>query len=82
MTSGEEWAFFVYKSPTASGDRELFSSSEAISLGPKLERLPLILGLLKDMVCTNLGFAFLDDSRITQVANTFNFEQKYFSYHH
>lgn len=80
MTSGEEWAFFVYKSPTASGDRELFSYSEVISLGSKLERLPLILGLLKDMVCANLAFAFLDDSCITQVANTFNFEQKYFSY--
>jgi hypothetical protein len=81
MTSGEEWAFFVYKSPTTSGDKELFSVSEIISLGSKLERLPLILGLLKDMVCANLAFAFLDDSHITQVTNTFNFEQKYFSYH-
>ena len=47
----------------------------------QLERLLLILGLLKNMVCANLAFAFLDDSHITQVANTFNFEQKYFYYH-
>ncbi|KAF8347383.1 hypothetical protein F5887DRAFT_1281087 [Amanita rubescens] len=66
MTSGEEWSFFVYKGPTASGGKEaLFSFSEAISLGSKLERLPLILGLLKDMV-----------------ANPFNFEQKYFKSHY
>ena len=56
MTSGEEWTFFVYKSPTASGGKEaLFSFSKPISLGSKLERLPLTLGLLKDMVCKS-GF--------------------------
>lgn len=83
LTSGEEWSFFIYKSPTASGGKEaLFSFSEAISLGSKLERLPLILGLLKDMVCANLAFAFPNDSHITQVANPFNFEQKYFKPHY
>ena len=82
MTSGEEWSFFVYKSLTASGGEEaLFLFSKPTSLGSKLERLPLILGLLKDMVCANLAFAFPNDSHITQVANPFNFEQKYFKSH-
>ena len=74
MTSGEEWSFFVYKSPTASESKALFLFSKAFGLGSKLERLPLILGLLKNMVCANwlLHFQMIHTLHRLQILSILN----------
>jgi hypothetical protein len=51
-TSGEQWIFFVYKGNENGGGT--VACSDEISLGPQLERLPLVLGLLTDWVCKYL----------------------------
>ena len=47
ITSGEQWAFFIYKSNSAGG---VVSVASEINLGTELENLPLVLGLLRDLV--------------------------------
>jgi hypothetical protein len=48
ITSGEQWAFFIYKvDPTGGGE---VSIAPEISLGADLENLPLVLGLFRDLV--------------------------------
>jgi len=47
-TSGEQWIFFVYKGNESGGGT--VACSDEISLGPQLEQLPLVLGLLTDWV--------------------------------
>ncbi|KAH9978812.1 hypothetical protein BGW80DRAFT_697210 [Lactifluus volemus] len=42
ITSGEQWTFFVYKSPK-------FHFSRRLNLGENLENLALVLGLLRDL---------------------------------
>jgi hypothetical protein len=46
ITSGEQWTFFVYKSPK-------FHFSRRLNLGENLENLALVLGLLRDLVCAD-----------------------------
>jgi hypothetical protein len=60
ITSGEQWTFFVFKSPKASVRRVVrtkregvFRFSRQINLGENLENLSLILGLLRDLVCAD-----------------------------
>jgi hypothetical protein len=60
ITSGEQWTFFVYKCPKASGRRVApikregeFYFSKQFNLGENLENLSLVLGLLKDLVCAD-----------------------------
>jgi hypothetical protein len=59
ITSGEQWTFFVYKSPTASGRHRRvarikrggeFHFSRQFNLG---ENLSLVLGLLSNLVCAD-----------------------------
>jgi hypothetical protein len=47
--SGKQWIFFVYKGNESGGGT--VACSNKISLGPQLEQLPLVLGLLTDWVC-------------------------------
>ena len=47
--SGKQWIFFVYKGNESGGGT--VACSDEISLGPQLEWLPLVLGLLTDWVC-------------------------------
>jgi len=54
-TSGEQWIFFVYFIDENGSGR--VACSDEFSLGPKLEGLSLILGLLIDWVCQFLGYA-------------------------
>ncbi|KAH9978809.1 hypothetical protein BGW80DRAFT_697234 [Lactifluus volemus] len=72
ITSGEQWTFFVYKSPKASGRRGRvarirregeFHFSRRLNLGENLENLALVLGLLRDLA-----------------NNALEHNQKYFSY--
>jgi hypothetical protein len=59
ISSGEQWTFFVYKSPEASGSqvvrnkRGVFHFSTQINLGENLENLSLVLGLLRNLVCAD-----------------------------
>ncbi|KAI9463146.1 hypothetical protein HD554DRAFT_2125002 [Boletus coccyginus] len=48
ITSGEQWAFFVYK--TEVPDHGSVAISQEVALGSNLEELPLLLGLLRDLV--------------------------------
>lgn len=48
ITSGEQWAFFIYK--TGASDQGEVALAREIALGSKLEELPLLLGLLRDWV--------------------------------
>ena len=80
ITSGEQWAFFVYKSDSAGG---VVSIASEISLGTALENFPLVVGLLRDMVCYPLQtffFFFSVTEYSMQVENALIYEQKYFSY--
>ena len=58
------------------------SVASEISLGTALENFPLVLGLLRDMVCCPLQtFFFLSVTEYSmQVENALIYEQKYFSY--
>lgn len=47
ITSGEQWLCFIYKRTDAGGE---VSIAPEISLGAHLENLPLVLGLLCDLV--------------------------------
>lgn len=49
ITSGEQWAFFVYKTDTSG--RRIVAVAPEMTLGYNLEELPLLLGLLRDWVC-------------------------------
>ena len=48
ITSGEQWAFFVYKTDTSG--RRIVAVAPEMTLGYNLEELPLLLGLLRDWV--------------------------------
>lgn len=58
ITSGEQWIFFVYKRH-ADGTGQVLYSPE-YSLGPNLEHLTFVLGLLRDSIenATNSNLAF------------------------
>jgi hypothetical protein len=57
ITSGEQWAFFIYKSNSAGGPGGVVSVASEINLGTELENLPLVLGLLRDLVRQPCFFA-------------------------
>ncbi|KAH9978940.1 hypothetical protein BGW80DRAFT_706463 [Lactifluus volemus] len=70
ITSGEQWTFFVFKSPKASVRRVVCTKREGVfrfsrqfNLGENLENLSLILGLLRDLT-----------------ENAFEYNQNFFSY--
>jgi hypothetical protein len=49
ITSGEQWAFFIYQ--IKEDDKGHVSCSSEYTIGPQFESLSLILGLLHDWVC-------------------------------
>jgi len=80
ITSGEQWAFFVYKGGDAS--RQI-SIADQISLDANLENLSLVLGLLKDLVrldSSSYTPSITKHLYIIQVQNALVHDQKYFSY--
>ena len=54
ITSGEKRLVFVFKASDDASGRVLYLQSELITLGADLQGLPLILGLLSDLVCPTL----------------------------
>ena len=80
ITSGEQWAFFVYKGGDTS--RQI-SIADQISLGANLENLSLVLGLLKDLVrldSSSYTPSITKHLDIIQVENALVDGQKYSSY--